>query len=299
MLKTQIDQYDMLLSVENHLNVNAALIATNAPLVATKTLISSKIGNLATQIALQLVNPSGITEQKKTVRDSLESQVFVIGAACCSYASANNYNDLYKKCHYTKSDLVKFRDAEIVGIATNLYIDATANATALVPFGVTPAVLTGLQTSTTAFSNIMKTPTEAIAKRAAATEKIANLLPEILEIVSKRLDNDVVSMTASQPNFVDVYENVRLINSSPTTTLSLTITVLDEVTNTSIPNVDLEIIGQAITRRTSARGYNTVLNLVAGNHTIKAIHPNYTTKTQDFTVVSGETTELIVLLHMV
>jgi hypothetical protein len=106
-------------------------------------------------------------------------------------------------------------------------------------------------------------------------------------------------MTATQPNFVSVYENVRLINSSPTTSLSLTITVLDEATNTPIPNVDLEIVGENITRKSSARGYNTVLNLTAGNHSIKATHPNYVTKTESFTIVAGETTELVVLLHTV
>lgn len=299
MQKSQIDQYDMLLSVENHLNLNASLYAANAPLIATKDLISSKISEMASQIALQLVNPTGLTEQKNAVRTNLENQAFVLGAACCSYASANDNKDLYNRCRYTKSDLVHFRDAEIVGICTNLHTDALANATALIPFGVTGTGLTDFQISITAFSNIMKLPTEAISKRVAATERIAALLPEILNIVATRLDNDIVSMTATQPNFVTIYENVRLINNSPTTSLSLTITVLDEISNLPIPNVDLEIVGENITRKSSTRGYNTVLNLSAGNHSIKATHPNYITKTQDFTIVAGETTELVVLLHTV
>lgn len=299
MKKTQIDQYDMLLTVENHLNENLPLISANAPLMATKSLISNKIGEIATQVALQLINHTGLTEQKNTVRAALEGQAFIIGAACCSYASANSNTDLYNRCNYKKSALSKFRDAEILGVCTNLRADAAANATALVPFGVTAAVLTNFQTNITAFSNIMKIPTEAIAKRAAATDKIAKLLPEILDIVETRLDNDIVSMSLTQPNFVEVYNNVRLINSSPTTTLSLTITVLDSATNLPIPNVDLEIVGENITRKTSARGYNRVQNLVAGNHSIQAVHPNYVTKTESFTIVSGETTELVVVLEKI
>jgi hypothetical protein len=296
MKKDQIDQYDMVLSTEKHLKENATLWVGNAPLAASKNLLSNKITELAVQVALQLVNPTGLTEEKNRMRQTLEDQTFVIGSACCSYASATAKPDLYNRCHYTKTDLMRYRDAELLGICTNMQSDAVANGAALVVYGISTPVLTNYQAAITAYSVSMKNPTEALAKRTTATAQIAIQLPKILEIISTRLDNDIVSMSLTQPAFVETYYNVRAINNSATTTLSLTVTVLEETTNEPIPNADLEIVGENITRKSSDRGYNTIKNLVSGSHHLKVSHPNYEMQTLNFTVVSGETTELVVLM---
>ncbi len=296
MTKTQIDQYDMVLSTEKHLNDNAALFAANAPLVASKTIFSTKISKIAAQVATQLVNTTGLTVDKDGVRQKLEDKAFVIGAACCSYASANANSDLFSRCQLTKTDLTRFRDAELVGVCTNLHVTASGIAAALVPYGVTATVLSDFLSLVTAFSTVMKNPTEGIAKRATATANIATLMPEILDFLTTRLDNDMVSMSLSQPDFYSTYSNVRLINSSPTSVMSLTTTMLDEADQTPIANVAIEIVGENIHRTSSPRGYNTIVNLTEGSHKLTASHPNYETKTVDFTIVSGETTELVVLL---
>lgn len=71
MIKPQIDQYDMLLSVENHFDDQPTAWSGNAPIAASKTLLSAKIDEIAVQVALQLVNPTGITAEKNQIRNSL------------------------------------------------------------------------------------------------------------------------------------------------------------------------------------------------------------------------------------
>lgn len=299
MLKFQIDQYDMVLSTEKHLDDNHVLFASNVPLVTSKALLSAQITGLATHIATQLENPTGTTVEKTNMRKNLEDQTFVLGSACCSYASATIKPDLFNRCRYTKTDLTRYRDAELVGICTNLHSDATVHAADLVTYSVDSVMLSTFQSSITSFSGVMKNPTEAIARRTTATTKISNLLPQILEMMSVRLDNDIVSMSSSQPDFVETYNNVRNISNSPTSTLSLTVTVVDSVTNAPIANVELEIMGESITRKSSARGYNTIINLVAGSHQLKVSRPGYDSQTMPFVVVSGETTELVVPMKKV
>jgi hypothetical protein len=109
----------------------------------------------------------------------------------------------------------------------------------------------------------------------------------------------MVGLVATQPQFAEIYTAVRALNSSPTNPLSVTITTLNAVTNEPIANANLEIVGEGITRISSQRGYNTIQNLIAGPHQIKVTHPNYTTQTVPFSIVSGETTELVVLLEPV
>jgi len=297
MTKPQIDQYNMLLTVENLLDDNVSIWNANLPISTTKTLFSSKLDALANQVALQLVNPTGITEEKNNVKIDLINKAFVIASACCSFASATNKPELYSKCNLTRTNLEKFKEAELIGVCTNIQTDALAHVALLAPYGVTAVIINSLQSSITAFSAITRNPVTAIAKRATATTEIAKMLPEIIKLVETRLDKDLVALSLSQPVFYETYNNVRYINSSPTTTMSLTTTVLEKDTNIPIPNVNLEIVGEGINRISSERGYNTVLNLVSGPHTISANHPNYVSQSVPFTIVSGETTELVIVLE--
>jgi len=297
MLKTQIDNYDMFLSQENLFEDNPTLWSGNAPIVAVKTLVSSKIDVLAENAAIQLLNPSGITADKKNVRTTLENQGFVLCSAICSYAAAGNKMELYNRSKFVKSDFTRFRDAELVGVVTNLHRDATAELANLAPFGVTASVLTSILASNNAFGLIMKNPEMAIAKRKGATDKIAVLIPEITEILETRMDNLMVGLQATQPQFVDMYHNVRALNSTQVNPLSLTVTTVEAVTNVPVAKANLEIVGEGIFRVSSERGYNTVQNLTAGPHQILATHPNFVSQTINFSIVSGETTELIVVLE--
>jgi len=297
MIKTQIDQYDMLLAVENHFDDHLTLWNTNAPITATKTLISSKIDALAEQVALQLLNPTGVTIDKNNARINLENQVFTLSSALSGYANISNKMELYQKVRYTKTDLVRYRDAELLGIATNLHRDATTELGNLAAYGVNASVLANFLTAINTFGTVMKNPTEAIAKRKSATEKIAIMLPEIIELLTNRMDHLVVMLQATQSAFVSTYNNVRALNSTAVNPLSLTITCLNKATNEPIPNVQLEIVGEGINRISSERGYNTIQNLVSGSHQISATHPNFKTQTLTFSIVSGETTELVIELE--
>ena len=169
----------------------------------------------------------------------------------------------------------------------------------LAPYGITAALLTTYNTTLAAFAAIMKNPIGAIAKRKEATEKIEDFIVEIADILDTRMDNLIGMLNVPQPSFVGIYKNLRAVNATGSNQLSLTITTLNAVSNDPIPNVNLELVGEGITRVSSERGYNTITNLVAGSHQIKAMHPNYKPKAETFTVVTGETTELVLLLDPV
>jgi len=300
MLKTQIDQYDMLLSVEGHFDENSTLWTDNEPITAAKTMLSGKIDGIAREVAIQLVNPTGITVDKAYLRSVVENKGFILSAAVSAYAASTpGKTDLYNKVHYTKTDFSRFREAELIGVITNLHRDATSELTNLAPFGVTNATLSSLMAANDAFGAIMKNPTQAIAKRKSATNRIGVLLPEAIEMLETQMDNLIVAFSAIQPQFSDIYWNVRAIHNSGSGHLSLTITTLDARNNDPIANADLVIVGEGITRVSSERGYNTVKNLPEGNHQLTVSHPNFATQTISFTTVSGETTELVITMENV
>ena len=297
MEKHQIDQYDMLLAVENHFDDNSSAWSGNAPLTADKTLLSNKIDALQLQVNNQLLATTGVTADKDAARNNLEALAYVQSSAVCGYAGSVNNNTLYDKCYFTKSDLLLTRDAELLGYCTILYNEAAAELPSLTGWGVTAATQTAFQNATNAFAAIMKNPTEAIGKRAAATKNIATMIPDMItNVLERRMDNDIVALTAAQPDFVSTYNIVRLIQDSPTTTLSVGITVLQQGTNTPISNAHVVISPENIQRDTSLRGVCKVLNLPEGSHTITVGHPAHQAVTQSFGVVNGETTEVLIVM---
>ena len=297
MKKAQIDQYDMCLAVEGHFDDQPGVWNGKDPIVQTKKLFSIKLDELGTQVNLQLISSKGETASKATVRTSLESQAFVLVAAASGYANANGKIELSNRVRYTKTDLTRFRDIELVGICTNLLNDINTVLGDLAPYEITDEIVAKFKDTLLKFSDLMKTPDQAIALRKSATDKIAVLIPEAIEILTSRMDFNVVMLEATNPQFVEVYNNLRALNSSPTSHLSLTITCLDKATNVPVAHVELEIVEPKIKRVSSSRGYNTFTNLTAGGHQIITNHPNYKPQKVDFTIVDGETTELVILLE--
>jgi hypothetical protein len=294
MEKNQIDQYDMLLSIENHFDDNNVVWATNVPIATTKTLLTNKLRTIGEQYAIQLLNPAGITENKEFTRQVLEDQAFIICAAVGGYANIAGKKELFRITNFTKTDLARFRDAQLLGECVNINRETNIEIANLAPYGILPATLTAFTTAMNNYSAAMKNPTGAIAKRKAATDKLAVLLPEAIEILAMRLDKLIVALTASQPAFVDIYNNVRTINSSPTNTISLTTVCLNSVTSTPLEKVKLSIVGENLDRQSNATGTNIFQNITEGTHTLTATLPGYEDYTIDFVVVSGITTELVI-----
>jgi hypothetical protein len=296
MTKEQIDIYDMGLAVQNHFDDNPSPWAGNVPLTAAKATLDAKLSTIAQQHAIQLVNPTGITDNKEIIREILETQAYTLSSGISGYASVINNQDLYNRTHYTKTDLLHFREAELLGVCVNLHKDATTELANLTPYGIVAATLTAFTTAMNNFSAIMKNPIEATAKRKAATEKIAVLIPELSNFLNTTMDNLVVALTTTQAQFVDIYHNVRLINSSPTNSWSLTTTVLDSTTEQPVAGAEIHLVEENINRTTGASGFNTYINLAAGDHTIEVTHPNYQPQTLTTTILDGQTTELAIML---
>lgn len=298
MKKIQLDRYNMILAVDAYLQKNTALFAANLPLVATASVLKNKTILLKEQIALQLVNFKGSTIDKKNCRKTLESQAFVLASACCSYASAIGDADFYERCRYTRSHFVHFRDMELAGICTMLLQEIKTRSAVLLPYNVTPALISDFEQSLNHFLDIAEKPLEAKNKKAEATGQIALLLKEILDIIRIRLDSNMVSMLASHPDFAAVYKNLRRLNNTGTTRRSLIVTVTDAATGSPISGVILKI-SKGMSRKSGPKGMSFVQQLSKGKHELLASHPEYEPQTLKFSILPGETCKLQVLMRKI
>lgn len=298
MKKIQLDRYNMVLAVDNYLQKNTSLFTTNLPLVATATALKNKTILLKEQIALQLVNFKGSTIDKKNCRNTLESQAFVLASACCSYASAVGDADFYERCRYSRSHFVHFRDMELTGICAMLLQEIKSSAGVLLPYNITPASISDFERTLNRFLDIAEKPLEAKNKKAEATEQIALLLTEILNIVRVRLDSTMVSMQASHPDFVAVYKNLRRLNKAGTVKRSLIVTVSDATTGKPISGVILKI-SKGISRKSGPKGMSFVQQLSKGKHELLVSHPEYEPQTLKFSILPNETVKLQVAMRKI
>lgn len=297
MLRPQIDTYDMFLSVENKFNDDLAIWSENVPVLETFTAFKNDLDELAVNVGIQLQSHTGITADKDRIRHNLQSQAFTIAAATYAYAVTYNKGNLARHTYYPISTLERYRDAELHSVCTHLYKDCKNEGAALEPYGIQSTTLDQFATTCENFFDIMKNPQDAIAIKKEATHKIAVLLPKITELLKTRMDNLMIAFKNVHPEFVSVYFNLRAIKTTGGRHLSLTVSTLDAVTKAPIFKAKLEIIGENIKRTSSARGYNKVAHLAEGRHEISITHPNYSPKKMFFTVIAGETTELVALLE--
>jgi len=296
MKKVQLDRLDMAHRVEDYLNKNADLWQDNAPIAATVAALNPMIAELQVQMQLQLYKHTGITEDKREIRKTLEAKAFRISASCCSYALAKGDKNFYKRCRYTKSDLIHFRDGELAGECIILLGNVRDRAPELFPYGITLEMLDDFELTCTAFREITSKPLDAILKKAEATTAIKALLPQIMNIIRIRLDADMVLLEDNQPHFVHVYRNLRRIGKTSVRKRSLTVIVKDSQTGKPLAKAILKTDNK-IKRKTGAKGMSYVAHLPAGRHKLEISLAGYGSESLKFNVVHGLATKVEVLMR--
>jgi len=300
MNKKQVDQYNMLLTVEFHFDNNAPIWTSNIPVSDVKTAFSAKIDEINEAALQQSENSKGATKDKAELRKNLEEKGFFVSAAISAYAAANpGKNQLYNEVHIAKSTFLLFRTPELLTRIEELNNAAMTVIENLEPYGVTQQILTDMMTARDAFLHITRLPEEITTLRKGATENIADLLHEASSLLENQMDNLMEVLRTTQPDFVKAYFNDRIIHHIGERRLSLEILTLDAATNTPLAEAQIEIVGKGIKRISSEKGLNRVQNLQEGYYTLTVSRVKFEPQTIPFAIVNGETTQLVIELQRV
>jgi hypothetical protein len=297
MTNNQHNRLNMIQSVHNYLNNNITIINTNVPTMATKILLDQKIAELLAHHAIQLQNSTGIAEDKKNKRAILMQKALALSALICAYASIGDNTALYNENHFTKSGLILLSDYKLTGVCGYLVISLENNLASLQPFGIDANDIINFKNAIDSFAAVINTPSKSITKRNKSTQAIANLLTEITTLLEQRLDNNLVVFETAHPMFVGTYRKLRRVGKTPTRTLDLVVQTISKTNQQPIEKAKLKIADKKGFRLSSKMGKNIFLNLKQGQHQLTVSHPNYQTKTVDFTVVDNETTKIVVALE--
>jgi len=298
MNKIQEDTLNMYEAASDVLHAHDTVWNTNVPFSDAVEELDDDIdaiGNLRDQ---QEADISGVTDDKDERRVTLENQTYTIASAIVFYASVTNNRELLKKVNFTRSKLEQARDNEVPGMSKQVHQAAAANAAAILPYGVTATMITDLNTAIDAFVEYISKPRAAKSETSAATEQLPQVYTDTDKLLEERLDKGMELYRFSEPDFYTQYFNARIIINSPTQKRALEVKFVDEVTGAPIEHVKV-LVDLTINRRSSEKGNIRVQSLSEGSHSLKATLPGYSDATENFNVISGETTKLTIRMRTV
>ncbi|HLG34537.1 MAG TPA: hypothetical protein VI757_06610 [Bacteroidia bacterium] len=293
MTKDQEDILNMYEAVDDVLQTHNAVWNTNVPFSDTVADFEANIDTIGNLRDQQEEDTTGVTQDKNNKRLLLESKTYTMGSIIVFYASVTNNRKLLEKVNYTRSKLENARDNELPAFSKHVHQAAVDNAAALVAYGVTPLMIADLGTAIDNFVKDIGKPREAVSDTSAATEQLPGVYSNNDLLLAERLDKGMELFKAANPDFYTQYFNARIIVNSPTLTRALDVKFVDDITGNPIAHVKVNVDG-TINRRSSLKGNIRVQSLSEGAHSLTGKLPGYVDALQNFNVISGETTKIVV-----
>ena len=142
----------MSLSSSSFLTANPTITATLTGFTTYFPIIQSTHPQIMSAKLLQEADRKGDTTSKNVLRASLVAQAMDVNRRVVAFATNTSNNSLLELVNYTETQLKKCSDQKLVASCQVIRDNANINVTALATYGVTPAILTTLQTTITNFS---------------------------------------------------------------------------------------------------------------------------------------------------
>lgn len=282
-------------ATDSVLQTHNAIWTGNVPFSAAVTQLETNIDTIENLRDQQDADITGVAQDKRNKRQTLEDNTFTVGSIIAFYASTINNRELLEKVNFKRSKLSAARDNELPGMSEQVHQEAVANAAPLVAFKLNAAMTTALRTAIDDFVNYISKPRAAQSEVAAATEQLPPVFDSTTALLEERIDGGMELYRTPNPDFYAQYHNARIIVNSPTLKRALDVHFVDDITSTPIAHVKVNVDG-SIQRRSSALGNMRVQSLSEGGHSLTGSIPGYANVMQNFNVISGETTKIEVRL---
>ena len=228
----------MLQGVVNFFNQNPELEKNNKILKKHLDLVREKITEIKENELKQGFNNTGYTENKKEVKNELADLDINITASICSFATDTGKNELYQEFNKPISRVQTMSDIDIVNYSNTIVAESQKYKDELEPYNVTADELVNLTKLIDDYSAILLIPAQERKEKKVATENIKNLISETLIILSRSLDNDMIHYKDTEADLYETYLNIREIDDSKTTALS----IKGKVTDAHFPDQPVQYV---------------------------------------------------------
>ena len=298
----------MYMVVNDCLTVNSTIVANLPGFAQNNTTLQKNLGLIQSTGEQQEFDKSGISDNKKLLRQTLVAQAVDISYKMVAYANNTANAVLLKEIKYTKSELEHSADADLKNRAQCIYDRANTNVAALATYGITAALLTNFLGAITAFNIAIPKTKESIKDKKLTTAQL-NDLYDSTDLVLENIDKIVEIVHNSQPNFYKIYKESRKLPNSGGSVLSLKGLVKDAASGEYLKGATLIITPELtkaalatnakvkdLVKKTADKGGFLVKSLAAGTYTVIIKKAGYVDQIVTIVINDGEMSVLEVQL---
>jgi len=280
--------------VETFLELNHSIFSSDVIAEASYQALLALNADVQPYINQITQDVTGAAADKQQKRDIVEEKTWFVACRIKSYATVSNNKDLSKAINFSRSVLDTCAAKTLLGHANNMHLLANTHKTALANYGITTNLLSDFQTKIDAFSLVINKPAAVWSTKREAYPALTRIYQQLQILIKNRLDMDMMVFAGTNPDFYNGYLNARVVYDTPSQTMALRLTVLNQETHQPIEGVNVHIPDANINRTTSPSGVCEVQNLSEGNHTIDFDHPEYNPFNYTVIIVSGQLTNVTV-----
>ena len=153
----------------------------------------------------------GAAKDKGQIRHDLEDKIEFIAGQLHALAAKTNDAVLAGKTDLQLSQLGKLKADALEATGKTIKDLATANAAALVGYGVAAADITELDGFITAFHGAKTEPREAVVDRKKQTDTLPDLIGNVRSLLRNRLDKQMTQFKRKSAEFYAGYLDARVI----------------------------------------------------------------------------------------
>lgn len=273
-------------------NDNSVFINTIPELLAGFTALGARISNISGLISLQASVISGISVDKNDLKETMAKLTYNYSGPGRAWAAKNNDDQNYNAMNISISKIKQTPDDQAGPVCQNVHGLLNTNAVALVPFGLTAAMINELNTAITDYIAIVPLPANAVNTRQTYTTNLDERIKQTSEFLDRLLDNIVRGQINANPDFVTTYFNGREIIDAPVNSTTFKITVLESGINAPILGARAEALSTSRIAFTDVNGKCELKQFKKGTYTILVSAPGFNPSQQIVPIGLGETKEL-------
>jgi len=211
MNRVEMNQFNMMQSVDQFFTNNQSLISSNPAIVAAVNKLKSLIGDINSQSQVQAVSTKADSAVKADLKSSIIDTVLKLAAGMAAQAASTVDTRLKITADITRSELKKMRDADLLIKTRAIHEVALPLLTELAIWGVTKADVDALASMANEYSTQSPDIRNLKAKTVQATTDLKAKFDETNTLIKSTLDPMMLPFKNLNPTFHGEYLNARTI----------------------------------------------------------------------------------------
>lgn len=208
------DKLGMYIKVDTFATNNAAALAANAQIEATRVVVHDNILNIIQLESIATRDLSGFGEAKGDAAQLLINRVLLVRGASTGYFTANPDKGKKRIVEFPTGDIQKLRDKDLLSLADQVHDIADPVKATLTAFGCTAAQVDSLVTLSTAYLTISELPRSEQGLSKAAGNERDRVFGKTDDVLTDGMDDYLIVFEQTNAQLYDQYQTARMIDDS-------------------------------------------------------------------------------------